>query len=100
VRTRWATPDIWIRRTVKLDSVPASPALLIHHDEDSDVYINGKLVAQLKGYTTDYVFVPLSAYAAKSLRADDNTIAVHCHQTGGGQYIDVGIAEEVDAVKQ
>jgi hypothetical protein len=97
VRTRWATPDIWIRRTVKLDSVPATPALLIHHDEDAETYINGKLVTQVKGYTTDYVALPLSASAAKALRAGDNTIAIHCHQTGGGQYIDVGLAEEIES---
>lgn len=100
VRTRWSTPDIWIRRTVKLDFVPAMPALLIHYDEDADVFVNGKLVTQLKGYTTDYVSVPLSADAARALRTGDNTIAVHCHQTGGGQYIDVGIAEEIERAGQ
>ena len=100
VRTRWATPDIWIRRTVRLDSVPPTPALLIHHDEDAEVYLNGKLVTQIKGYTTDYVVVPLSADAAKAFRAGDNTIAVHCHQTSGGQYIDVGIVEEIERAGQ
>jgi hypothetical protein len=97
VRTRWSTPDIWIRRTLKLDSVPSSPWLVIHHDEDAEVYLNGKPAFRVQGYTTNYVSIPLSAQAAGLLRVGDNTIAVHCRQTGGGQYIDVGLAEEKDS---
>jgi beta-galactosidase/beta-glucuronidase len=97
IRTRWATSDIWLRRTARIRTVPAMPWLVVHHDEDTEVYINGKLAAQLKGYTTDYVHVPIAAEAAQAIRAGDNTIAVHCRQTGGGQYIDVGLVEEVPA---
>jgi hypothetical protein len=96
VRTQWNTPDIWIRRTVQLDAVPAAPWLTIHHDEDAEVYVNGKLITRVRGYTTDYVSIPLGAEAAAALRAGANTFAVHCRQTGGGQYIDVGISTAHD----
>lgn len=99
VRTRWDSPDIWIRRTFRLEAAPVAPWLIMHHDEDAEVYVNGTLVTQVKGYTTDYGLIPLTTDAARSFRAGDNTIAVHCHQTGGGQYIDVGVADEVPKPK-
>ncbi len=97
VRTEWHTDDIWVRRTFELDEPPAEAHLLIHHDEDAEVYINGVRVAELKGYTTAYIVYPLSAEAQKAFRAGRNVLAIHCHQTGGGQYIDAGIVNLVEA---
>ena len=66
-------------------------SLAIHHDEDAEVYINGQLVKSLANYVTGYNNMTLSASATKALRKGTNTIAVHCHQTRGGQYIDAGL---------
>jgi hypothetical protein len=94
VRTQWTTGDIWLRRTVTLpDRVPADLELVIHHDEDARVYLNGVLAAEVKGFTTNYVEIPIRPEARKALRPGKNTVAVHCRQTGGGQYIDVGLNE-------
>jgi hypothetical protein len=95
VRTVWDTPDIWLRRTFELDELPEDGELMlsIHHDENAEVYINGKLVRTLRGYTTAYRPVALAKEARDALQVGRNTIAVHCHQTGGGQYIDVGLVE-------
>ncbi len=67
--------------------------MLIHHDEDAEIYLNGHQVQQLRGYTTSYTLVPLDRTAAAALKQGRNVLAVHCHQTGGGQYIDVGVID-------
>jgi hypothetical protein len=95
VRTSWKTPDIWVRRTLELERVPREPKLLIHHDEDAEVYLNGVLAASLKGYTTSYAPASIAREAVATLKKGRNTIAIHCHQTEGGQYIDAGLVELV-----
>lgn len=94
VGTEWSGSDIWIRSEFGLtahDVEDSTLMLSIHHDEDAEVYINGVLAASLKGYTTGYRLVPLTQQSRAALKAGGNTMAVHCHQTRGGQYIDAGI---------
>ncbi|MCS7023063.1 MAG: beta-galactosidase [Gemmataceae bacterium] len=101
VRTEWKTPDIWLRTVWELAELPQGELWLrIHHDEDAEVYINGVLAARTVGYTTDYVEIPLSAAARQALRPGKNIVAVHCRQTGGGQYIDLGLGELLPAASK
>ena len=94
VRTEWNTPDIWLRRTFELkDKKFSDLRLSIHHDEDAEIYINGRLAAKLQGFTINYVQPPIEKKAINALKAGINCLAIHCHQTSGGQYIDVGIVE-------
>ena len=97
IGTEWKTNDIWLRRAFELKELPTGEVMLrIHHDEDAEVYFNGVLAARVAGYTTDYIEVPLTAAGAQGSQGGKNVIAVHCHQTGGGQYIDVGLVEVVE----
>jgi hypothetical protein len=92
VRTEWTSPDIWIRRTFELSDAPKGDVLLrIHHDEGAEVYLNGIPAAKLTGFVTLYKLASLSEAARASLRSGRNVLAIHCHQTGGGQYIDAGL---------
>ncbi|HIC00090.1 TPA: DUF1553 domain-containing protein [Candidatus Poribacteria bacterium] len=88
VRTVWSTPQIWLRKTFELDHIPTRVGLNLHHDEDVQVFINGTRVTNRRGYLTSYRTVDLKKSA---LKIGQNVIAVNCIQTGGGQYIDVGI---------
>lgn len=93
VGTEWKSKDIWIRKSFELKSVPAKPALLIHHDEDAQVYINGKEVATFQRWSLEYEVVPFETAAVTALRAGVNVMAVHCHQETGGQFIDVHVVD-------
>lgn len=94
VGTRWDTRDIWLRREVDLPRAKLSRLhAWLHHDEDVEVYINGVLAVQSPGYVTSYDVVPLTKAGAAALRPGKNVIAIHCRQTGGGQYIDFGLVD-------
>jgi hypothetical protein len=69
----------------------------IHHDEDAELYINGTLAGKYPGYTMEYEDVPLSREAQELLKPGRNTFALHCAQTKGGQYIDIGLEEVTPA---
>ena len=91
-KTTWDTADIWLRRDFTLAPEELSALKLrVYHDEDAQVYLNGALALQLKGFITDYEEFDVTSESAAALRAGNNIIAVHCHQTSGGQGIDVGI---------
>lgn len=97
-RTSWLTDEIWLRKTVTLDAAPEGDVvLLMHHDEDAEVFVNGVLAAKVKGFVTEYVEVPMLAEARAALKQGQNVLAVHCRQTFGGQSIDVGLVEKQQA---
>jgi beta-galactosidase/beta-glucuronidase len=92
IATIWETPDIWLRRSFALSRKEPTPThLTIHHDEDAEVWIDGHKVITLTGYTTGYIRVELPEETRKKLGFGNHVIAVHCKQTSGGQYIDVGL---------
>ena len=96
VGTVWDSSDIWIRKKFRLDGMDREMAdsliMLMTHDEDCEIYINDKLFASYTGYDNNYSFVEFTKAIKDALVYDgDNTIAVHCHQEVGGQFIDVGI---------
>ena len=96
-RTSWSSSDIWIRRNFKINNLEASQlpdlCLWLFHDENAEIYINGKLAAKASGYNTKYEPWPLLPEGLNALKIDgsDNVIAIHCKQTTGGQFIDCGL---------
>ncbi len=92
--TSWTTSDIWLRRTFTMPT-GNYPNLEVYcyHDEDIEVYINGVLAASAPGYSTNYVALPITPAGLAALHAGQNVMAVHVHQTVGGQFVDVGLAQ-------
>jgi len=98
IGTEWKTPDIWLRRSFDVPAGNREPQVLRwHHDEDAEVYLNGELAAKASGFLQDYENREILAPALATLKPGRNTIAIHCHQTTGGQYIDVGLVSAADS---
>ena len=98
--TDWTTGDIWLRREVTLPAaLPAKLDVAVIHDEDVEVYVNGVLAASAPGYVGDYIRLPMSDAARAALKPGKNVLAVHCHQTTGGQVIDVGLVADAVTLK-
>ncbi len=91
MRTNWSTEDIWVRREFNLAAGDIKELqLLIQHDDDADVYLNGVLVVRLPGANRFETFdLPKAARAA--LKPGRNVLAIHCRDTGGDSFLDAGL---------
>jgi len=92
VRTPWETQNLWLRRPVLLPG-PGNDSLclLLYHDDDAEVYINGIKALDAPGWTTEYRVYSIAAEARASMKEGENLLAIHCLQKTGGQYVDAGI---------
>ncbi|MDR1810293.1 MAG: CotH kinase family protein [Prevotella sp.] len=91
--TGWDTDKIFIRTHFNiaenlLDSIEKT-YFSVWHDEDCQIYLNGVLALERTGYLTAYQSFE---FDKSLLQEGDNTLAVKCVQTDGGQLIDVGIS--------
>ena len=94
VRTEWSTPAIWLRREFVIpDGKWSDLHFRMHHDEDAEVYVDGVLATQVSGFVGDYEAVRIKTKASEVLKPGKHVLAVHCKQTSGGQYIDVGLVD-------
>ena len=93
IGTKWDTSDIWLRKSFVVDEVPANEDVFVQlcHDDGVDVYLNGQLVARRDRAEANYTVRSLPDRAEPLLKHGENTLAVHCHQTGGGQLMDAGL---------
>jgi hypothetical protein len=93
----WNSADIWLRRSFNPGALTAQQiaglVVRLHHDEDAEVYVNGVRALAVTGYTLSYEYAFMSKAAQSAIVSNGpNTLAVHCHQTTGGQYIDAGLS--------
>jgi hypothetical protein len=92
VNTPWSSSDIWLRREFRWSGQDLRGAKIqMHHDEDAEVFFNGVLAAHAPDFVTGYSETDILPEALAALKPGMNLMAVHCHQSKGGQYIDAGI---------
>jgi len=100
VKTVWDSKAIWVRTEFDYESGGGELFLNIHYDENPIVYINGIKAAEFEGYTVGSVLAEISPEAMASLKKGKNTLAIHCENALGGQYIDVGLLRIEPAEKE
>jgi hypothetical protein len=74
-----------------LATIPKTLRVKLKHDEDVEVYLNGKLVFQNTDLVSKYETHDISKVSADVLQTGKNVVAVHCKNTVGGQFIDLGL---------
>jgi hypothetical protein len=97
VGTAWTSGDIWIRREFTMPDIALGDLqFVVYHDEDVEIYVNGQLAAREAGFISNYEPMDISASAKALLKPGAKiTLAAHCHQTEGGQGVDVGLVNVV-----
>jgi hypothetical protein len=100
VRTAWTNDNIWLRQSFSAESDAISAAaLVIFHDEDTEIYVNNQLIWKRGGYTTAYEAFGVTEALKKAMRKGRNMLAVHTRQTTGGQFIDLALLVEPQEMK-
>ena len=100
-KTIWTSKNIWVRRTFVLNSNSFKKVFLkLQHDDNVEVYLNGKSIFETKGWTGKYIYIPLDNAATQLLKPGKNVLAIHVENTAGGAKLDAGIVEEPVDVKE
>ena len=90
-RTEWKTREIYFRKTFEYDgSALKIGAVVISHNDNTEIYINGQKILGVTG-SKGYHMPLVTESLQKALHKGTNTIAVHSHEGGQGQFIDLAI---------
>ncbi|WP_198440120.1 PVC-type heme-binding CxxCH protein [Pareuzebyella sediminis] len=96
-KTQWTTKELWLRKEVQIGEAIDEPVLKIAHDDDYEIFINGQqLMAEAGSSGRVYKYIRLDKEKGKLFKTGKNVIAVRCVNTGGDQYVDVGIGKVGD----
>lgn len=94
--TQWKTKDLWVRRTFNLTKTDFNNLKLkIMHDDDVEVYLNGKSIYSCECFNGKFINVPVDS---KLLKKGQNTLAIHVRNNTGGQWLDAGLIYEKPVV--
>jgi len=96
VKTLWKSHDIWVRRTFNVANPQSINELFlkINHDDNIEVFLNGKKVYTKEGWTNTFQYIALNNSDKNALKAGNNVIAIHLINTAGGRYLDFGLVDK------
>jgi hypothetical protein len=96
--TMWTTGSIWARKEFVVRKTNLNKLYLrIRHDDDAEVFINGKKIYSCTNcWLNKYVNYPIDDSIKKILKPGKNILAIHCINPHGNSWLDAGIVEEVN----
>ncbi|WP_293946801.1 MULTISPECIES: glutaminase family protein [unclassified Sphingobacterium] len=94
VKTLWKSDDIWVRRAFNVTDPQRINELFLklNHDDNVEVFLNGKKVYEKAGWTNSFQYLPINK---SDLKAGQNQIAIHLRNTAGGRYLDFGLVDRL-----
>ncbi|MFY9154437.1 MAG: DUF4965 domain-containing protein [Prolixibacteraceae bacterium] len=96
VTTSWKTPEIWVRREFTLPEISTESAVYLKfsHDDDFELYLNGKQIINTGRSARTNVIQQLEPGLLNI--GGKNVIAAHCLDRGGLALVDFGLYIEGD----
>ena len=99
-KTMWLSKNIWVRRTFTLDRLDFNNLFLkLQHDDNAEVYLNGKQIYSYAGWLSKFQYFPLDEASKKLLKRGKNILTIHVENTAGGAWLDAGIVNELPEKK-
>ena len=95
-KTAWTTKNLWVRRSFDVSNPMLKDlALKLNHDDNIEVYLNGTLIYSHRGWTNNkFVYIPVEEAVIKSLKKENNILAIHIANTAGGAWLDAGLVSK------
>jgi hypothetical protein len=86
--TSWDSDKLFVQKKFNCNQEPGNLALRIHHDGETRVYLNEKLVYEKPG--ADYGIINLDVNSEKWLKGE-NRLAIETNRGTNGNYLDVSL---------
>ena len=101
-KTVWDSKELWIRRefTISDKGDLNNLFLKLRHDDDVEVFLNGKNIYSKEGANGKLAMIDLNEAIKSNLKEGKNLLAIHCINTGGYAYLDAGIVEKLPPVNR
>ena len=102
IAERWNTSDVWLRRHFTWKKIEKVTDVVFDmlHDEDVEIYLNGRRLLEEQGANADWepFSVPVETFLS-AVKEGDNVLAVKVHDSRAPRCFDCGLRVKVEDLK-
>jgi hypothetical protein len=93
-KTSWKSNNVWVRRSFTVTNLSGINELFLklNHDDNVEVFLNGKKVYDKVGWTSSFQYHPINK---ADLKTGQNILAIHVANTTGGRFLDFGLVDKI-----